>query len=109
MPVTVVAETEHEPTLRLVPTAEDQVRPERVEVPAPPPARPIFPAREIMAVIEVLLKVLSLRILLALAFGAMAYLGYLTVSEPSATKIWAMAIWAVLGFLPLVILVRAKG
>jgi hypothetical protein len=112
MAVELVSEVEHNDRLRLVapvdaPTPEQ--RPEPAEFPAPRPARPIFPAREVMEVIEALLKVLGLRVLLAAAFGAMAYLGYITVSEPTWTKIWAMAFWAVLGFLPVVVLVRQKG
>lgn len=107
MAVQMISETEHEPRLRLVPT-QPEIQPERPETPAQPP-RPIFPAREIMSVIEVLLRVLGLRILLAAAFGAMAYLGYLTVSEPTPTKIVAMAMWALLAFLPLVFLVARKG
>lgn len=112
MPVEMVSEVEHDGRLRLVRPADapgPEQRPEPAEVPAPKPMRPIFPAREVMTVIEALLKILGLRILLACAFAAMAYLGYLTVDQPSASKIVAMGVWAVLAFLPLVALVRQKG
>lgn len=90
-----------------------EMRPEPRETAPPPrptaPPRPIFPAREVMTVIEALLKILGLRMLLMVAFVALAWLGYLTVSEPTSIRIWAMGIWAVLAFLPIVALVGCKG
>lgn len=101
-----------EPTAEVTPFPQSELlqarQPERPEVASPPtprgPSPVIFPARQIMTALEFGLRVLSLRLLLFVAFLAAAGLGYLMVADPQPARIWALGVWSVLVFAPIVAL-----
>lgn len=110
MAVEMVAEVD-EPT----PQRLKLVRPDDAEalyvrpVPAPqrtPSARPVvqYPSEQVLAVIETLARFLALRALLFLGFVIASVLGYLVIADPSPMRLVALGGWAVLIYLPVVLL-----
>lgn len=106
MAVNTVGEIDHGPDLdvprlKLVrPTeAESAVQPPPV---AAAPAGIIYPAQQVLAVLEHAARALALRVLLFAVTAVASWLGYVVIRDPNWLKLSALGLWAVLIYIPVI-------
>ena len=105
-------EQEADPVVQFVPPAA--VRPQDVP-PTEPPPRPVkevrqvqFPTAEVLAVLTLMLKVLSTRVILALAGAGAFILAFMAIQSNSMQGIAMAAVYAVTVFAPCIYLAIRK-
>lgn len=108
-------EQEADPVVQFVPPAA--VRPQDVPPTEPPPrpTRPVkevrqvqFPTAEVLAVLTLMLKVLSTRVILALAGAGAFILAFMAIQSNSMQGIAMAAVYAVTVFAPCIYLAIRK-
>ena len=113
MAVRAIEEVEQEADPVIPFTHPAAVRPQDVpsSEPPPPPSRPVkivkqvdFPTAEVLAVLTLMLKVLSTRVILALAGAGAFILAFMAIQSNSMQGIAMAAVYAVTVFAPCIYL-----